>query len=447
VESTNLPSEQDAPQATAASITPETQDTLSNESTEAVRPVGAVPVDAETASTVTAKAALPDDPFAHLKQAQKKRENVQARVVKWQRNGLEMELEDGTKAFMPNDMIDRDPNRNIAHYFGKTLPVRITNVKVIGKKAEVAVSHRAVIDDEIRTQGKEKIQALSEGDIVDCKVRSFNMTGAVVDIGAGIDATIRTRDLTWEKVEHPYDVVKRGDTVQAKILQLDRGRRRAQLGIRQLTPDPFLQRFSKYELGSTYTGKISRINEFGAEVEFEPGISAFLPISELSWVRISTVGDAVQVGEEVEVKLITTDTDARKLTASKKALIENPLRKIENTFRVGTDHTGTIKEVNRGGVVVALEHGAEGFVPRRELSHDRVERLEDLFKPGKELEGLRVMEYDRRNGRVTLSYIAAERDAQRTALKDYKPTSSASSFAIGDLASLKEKLEKLERGS
>ncbi len=437
MEATTLPSEQDAPQTDAANITPEFQTSAANESPAS---------DANTPHENGAATAA-NDPFAHLKQAQKKRENVQARVVKWQRNGLEMELEDGTKAFMPNDMIDRDPNRNIANYFGKTLPVRITSVKVIGKKAEVAVSHRAVIDDEQRTQGKEKIQALNEGDVIECKVKAFNPNGAVVDIGPGIDATIRTRDLSWEKVEHPYEIVKRGDTVQAKILQLDKGRRRVQLGIRQLTPDPFLERFAKYEQYSTYTGKVSRMNDFGAEIEFESGITAFLPISEISWNRIATVSEVLNVGDEVEVKLITVDSDARKLTASRKQLIENPLRKIENTFKVGSDHTGTIKEVNKGGVVVDLEHGAEGFVPRRELSHDRLERLEDIFKPGKLLEGLRVLEYDRRNGRVTLSYIAAERDAQRTTLKNYKPTSHTSSFAIGDLAALKEKLEKLERGS
>ncbi len=446
MESTTLPSEQDAPQTNAAFNNPEAHSPNASQ-TEASATGAESSNESNDAAKSTDAAPAAVDPFAHLKQAQKRRDNLQARVVKWQRNGLEMELEDGTKAFMPNDMIDRDPNRNIANYFGKTLPVRITSVKVIGKKAEVAVSHRAVIDDDMRTQGKEKIQTLNEGDVVECKVRSFNANGAVVDIGAGIDATIRTRDLSWEKVEHPYEIVKRGDTVQAKILQLDKGRRRVQLGIRQLTPDPFLERFAKYELGSTYTGKVSRVNDYGAEVEFEPGISAFLPISEISWTRIATVGEAVKVGDKFEVKLITTDNDARKLTASKKALMENPLRKIESTFKVGSDHTGTIKEVNRGGVVVELEHGAEGFVPRRELSHDRLERIEDTFKPGKPLEGLRVIEYDRRNGRVTLSYIAAERDSQRTALKNYKPTSSASSFAIGDLAALKEKLEKLERGS
>jgi small subunit ribosomal protein S1 len=318
-------------------------------------------------------------------------------------------------------------------------------VKVIGKKAEVAVSHRAVIEDELRQQGREGIQALNIGDVIEGKIKSFNANGVLVDIGAGIEASIRTKDLTWDNIEHPYEAVKRGDTVQAKILQIDKGRRRVQLGIRQMTPDPFLAQFGKFELGQILSGKVIRINDFGAELELEPGITAFLPISEIFWARIPTVGEVLKIDDVFDVKLIHIDPETRKITGSKKQLVDNPLRKIENTYKVGTDHNGTIKEVNKGGVVVDLPHGAEGFIPRRELSHDRIERLEDVFKPGKLLEGLRVIEYDRRNGKVTLSYIAAERDAQRTTLKNYKATSKASSFALGDLASLKEKLEKLER--
>ena len=154
----------------------------------------------------------------------------------------------------------------------------------------------------------------------------------------------------------------------------------------------------------------------------------------------------------MEVKLLTVDTDDRRITVSRKQLIEDPARAIENTFKPGTDHNGTIKEINRGGIVVTLEHNAEGFVPRRELSHDRIERIEDTFKIGKLLEGLRVIEFNR-GGRhesrampqITLSLIAAEREAQRTTLKEYRPSSRASSYSLADsLSALKEKLARQE---
>ncbi|MEO6939084.1 MAG: S1 RNA-binding domain-containing protein [Candidatus Kapaibacterium sp.] len=397
-------------------------------------------------STSSESAIADNDPIAHLRKASKQRENVMAKVIKWQRNGLEMELEDGTRGFMPNDMIDRDPNRNIANYFGKTLPVRITSIKGNGKKAEIALSHRAVIEDDLRTQGRERMETINVGDTIEGKVRSFNNIGAVIDIGPGVDAVVRTQDLSWETFTHPYEVVQRGAMVNAKVLHLDKQRRRVTLGIRQLTGDPYLERFSKYPVGHVQNAKVVGFNDYGAQVEFEPGIQAYLPVSEIAWHHIPTASSALKEGEEIEVKVTVSDPESRRLTVSKKQLVENPQRLIESTYKVGTDHNGTIKEVTKGGIVVEFPGGAEGFVPRRELSHDRIERLEDVFKLGKPLEGLRVIEYDRRNGKVTLSYIAAEREAQRTTLKNYKATSSASSFAIGDLASLKEKLEKIERG-
>ncbi len=404
----------------------------------------------------------PLDQWEPLRAKARERATVNARVIKWQRNGLEMELVDevieghpALKAFMPNDNIDHDPNRNIAHYFGKTLAVKLASVKAApGAKApEIILSHRAVLDEEARTAGHEAVKNLKVGDTIEAKVKSFDHDNVIVDLGPGVDAVIRLHDLAWQHVEHPYEVVKRGESVSAKILALDRGRRQVRLGIKQLTEDPELVKYQEYQPGQLHKGRIATIGNFGAEVELPNGLLAFLPMSEIAWHRIGAVSDAVSPGDEMEVKLLTVDSDDRRITVSRKQLIEDPARAIENTFKLGTDHNGTIKEINRGGIVVTLEHNAEGFVPRRELSHDRIERLEDTFKIGKPLEGLRVIEFNR-GGRynesrampqITLSLIAAEREAQRNTLKDYRPTSRASSYSLADsLSALKEKLARQE---
>jgi len=406
---------------------------------------------AATASTAPAaeQAATENDPWEPYRKMMRSKESVQARVVKWQRNGLEVELEGGTRAFMPNDMIDRDPNRNVANYFGKSVPVKVTSVKMQPglKAADITVSHRAVLDEEYRNAGKERIQELNQGDVVEVKVKAFSKDNVVVDLGPGIDAVIRLRDLSWQRVEHPYEVAKRGDTLKAKIMSVDRGRRRVQLGVKQLTEDPELAKYSEFSVDQTVTGKVISTGQYGAEVELSNGLVAFLPMSEIDWKRINAVTDVLNIGDEVETKILTITPDDRRVTLSRKQLIENPMRKIEATYKLGSDHNGVIKEVNRGGVVVELEHGAEGFVPRRELSHDRIERLEDVFKAGKPMEGLRVIEYDRRGGKITMSLIAAEKEAQRNTLKNYRASSKASTFTLGDsLAALKAQLEQQEKG-
>jgi small subunit ribosomal protein S1 len=360
-------------------------------------------------------------------------------------------IEGNVKAFMPNDLIDRDPNRNIAHYFGKTLAVKITSLKARpgAPTPDIVLSHRAVLEEEARNAGREAIKKLKVGEIVDVKVKSFDRDNVVVDLGPGIDAVIRLRDLSWKPgLQHPYEVLKRGDTVSAKILGLDRSRREVNLGIKQLTPDPELELYKDYASGQTQKVKLSEIVNAGAEVELPNGLIAFLPISEIAWQRIGSVSDQVNIGDEFEARILTVDPGERRITVSRKQLLEDPMRMIENAFRPGTDHNGTIKEVNRGGVVVALEHGVEGFVPRRELSHDRIERLEDSFKTGKTLEGLRVIEYERgRPGegralpRITMSLIAGEKEAQMKTLKDYRANSKDSRYSLADsLSALRDKL-------
>jgi small subunit ribosomal protein S1 len=409
------------------------------------------PEAAETAPATSDAAATPErqDPWSAERQAMREKKTVEARVIKWQRNGLEMQLSDGDKpAFMPNDMIDRDPNRNVANYFGKTLPVKITSVKAGpgSKPAEITVSHRAVLDEELRTAGRERIQSMNVGDVIEGKIKSFAKDNVLVDLGPGIDAVIRLRDLSWKRIEHPYEIAKRGETISAKILSLDKQRRRVQLGVKQLTDDPELTKYSEYAPQQNIKAKVLTTGPHGAELELPNGLVAFLPMSEIDWKRINAVTDVLNVGDEVEVQILTVSTDDRRITVSRKQLIEDPRRKVEQTFRVGSDHSGTIKEVNRGGVVLELEHGTEGFIPRRELSHDRIERLEDTFKAGKPLENARVIEFDRRTGRITLSLIAAEKEAQRSTLKNYRASSRASSYSLADsLAGLKAQLEQQEK--
>jgi small subunit ribosomal protein S1 len=409
---------------------------------DAISEIPLVETPQETTEPQPEKPAGPLDQFEKLRRS---REIVTAKVIKWANNGLEVELDGGTKASMPNNHIDLDPDRNIAKYFGKTLPVRIINLKMEHGHALISVSHRSVLEDDLKKASKETLETLNVGDTIEAKVKAFNIKDVIIDLGPGVEAVIHGKDLSWEHFTHPYEIVKRGQTLSAKVLQVDKKHRMIQLGVRQLTPDPYLESFSKFNEGDKLNVKVSSINDFGAEVSLGSNITAFLPISEISWERIPTVASAVNTDEEFEVQILTIDPKKRRITVSKKRLIENPVRQREEKYRIGSDHDGTVKEITKGGIVVAFSDGNEGFVPRRELSHDRIERLEDVFKKDKPIEGLRVIEYDRRDGKITLSFIAAEKEAQRNTLKNYRATPRGSSFSLGELGSLKEKLEQAEK--
>jgi small subunit ribosomal protein S1 len=398
----------------------------------------------EDHAAASEKASGPQEQYEKIRRS---RQIIDAKVIKWSNNGLEVELEGAYKAMMPNNHIDLDPDRNIAKYFGKTVPVRIINIRANGEHPILSVSHRSVLEDDLKKASKEKLETLNVGDEIDAKVKAFNIKDVVVDLGPGVDAVIFGKDLSWEHFSHPYEVVKRGQVLRAKVLQIDKKHRKIQLGVRQLTADPYLEKFSKFRDGDRMNATVVSINDFGAEVSIGEDVTAFLPISEISWERIESVASAVTVGDEFEVQVLTVDPKKRRISVSKKRLVENPIRQREEKYKPGTDHNGTIKEITKGGIVVAFEDGNEGFVPRRELSHDRIERLEDVFKKDKPIEALRVIEYDRRDGKITLSFIAAEKEAQRNTLKNYRATPKGSSFSLGELGSLKEKLEEAERNN
>lgn len=399
-------------------------------------------VQTDTAASVDGQASTATSKYEALR---KQHATITAKVIKWANNGLEVSLEDGTLASMPNNHIDLDPDRNIAKYFGKEVPVRILDIRHEHGADVIRVSHRMVLEEELRKNAKDTLENMNVGDVLDVKVKSFNIKDVIIDMGPGVEAVILGKDLSWERFSHPYEICKRGSMIQAKVLEVDKRKRFVRLGAKQLTTDPLVDKYNGVAEGDVVTVKVSSLVEQGAEVELPNGLTAFLPISEISWERIPTVGDGVSVGEEFEVRLLTVEQKRHRITCSKKRLIENPARQREETYRPGTDHDAMIKEVTKGGLVVTFADGNEGFVPRRELSHDRIERLEDMFRKERPIEGLRVIEYDRRNGRVTLSLIAAEKEAQRTTLRQYRATSAGSSFTLGELGSLKERLEAAER--
>ena len=398
----------------------------------------------ETPMSEAAVAETPQSATSKYDELRKSKAAVQAKVLKWANNGLDVEFEDGTIASMPNNHIDLDPNRNIAHYFGKSIPVRVLDIRKERGTEYIRVSHRMVIEDELRKSAKDILENMEIGDVIDAKVKSFNIKDVIIDLGPGVNAYIQGKDLSWQRFDHPYEICKRGETLKAKVLQIDKRRREVQLGIKQLTADPLVEKFTDTKEGAAVHVKVLAILDQGADVELPNGLTAFLPISEISWERIPTVASAISVGEEFEVQLLTVEAKRHRITCSKKRLVENPARQREEKFRLGSDHDAKIKEVTRGGLVVAFDDGNEGFVPRRELSHDRIEKLEDVFRKDKPLEGLRVIEYDRRDGKITLSLIAAEKEAQRTSLRQYRATPKGSSFSLGELGALKEKLEQAE---
>lgn len=161
-------------------------------------------------------------------------------------------------------------------------------------------------------------QKYPPGTIVEATVRSITNFGAFVEIEEGIEGMIHISDLSWtQKYNHPSEALEKGQTVKCVVLDIDQDKQRISLGIKQLTEDPWAKAIpSKYIPGHIIKGKVSKITNFGAFVELEPGLEGLLHISELADHKIDKPQDIVEEGQEIEVKILKVDTDTRKIGLS-----------------------------------------------------------------------------------------------------------------------------------
>ena len=168
---------------------------------------------------------------------------------------------------------------------------------------------------------KEKYQI---GDVIRGKIRNITDFGIFVGIEDGIDGLIHISDISWtERIRHPGDNFKKGDEIDAKILQIDTEGEKFSLGIKQLTDDPWIAVAKTLPPGTKGSGKITKLTDFGAFVELSPGIEGMIHVSELAEEQVAKPADVVKEGDSVEFVVLATDHDERKFSLSRKAFLRN----------------------------------------------------------------------------------------------------------------------------
>lgn len=225
----------------------------------------------------------------------------------------------GIRAFIPASQLSQRYVEKIEDFVGKEMRLKI--IEVDRPKRRIVCSRKAVIVEEATARKKEIWGRLSEGALVKGIVRRLTDFGAFVDIG-DIDGLVHVTDLSWGRVRHPSEVVSPNQEITVKILSLDEERERIQLGYKQTQPRPWDVAEEKYPAGSIIEGRVVRITTFGAFVEVEPGLDGLVHISQCALSRIAKVEDAVQVGQVVRVKVLGVDPQAKRISLSIRAALE-----------------------------------------------------------------------------------------------------------------------------
>jgi small subunit ribosomal protein S1 len=187
------------------------------------------------------------------------------------------------------------------------------------------------------------------GSRVKGKIRNMTAYGAFVELDEGIDGMIHVSDLSWtRKINHPSEVFKKGDEVEAEVIDIDKTNQRISLGIKQLTEDPWKNIDQKYKIGDLVKGKVTKLASFGAFVQLQDDIDGLVHISQLSEDHVAKVKDVLKVGQEVESRVIKVDKVERRIGLSIKAAnySEEQLRKESEAFdtlKPGEDMVGLEK--------------------------------------------------------------------------------------------------------
>ena len=303
---------------------------------------------------------------------------------------------------------------------------------------------------------------LKQGDHVHGKVVVIADYGAFVEVVPGVEGLIHVSEMSWSQhLRSAQDFLKVGQEVEAVILTLDREQRKMSLGLKQLMPDPWLTINDKYPVGSKHTAIVRNFTNFGIFVELEEGVDGLIHISDLSWSKkIKHPAEFTKIGDSIEVVVLEVDAENRRLSLGHKQLEENPWDVYESLFTVGSIHQGTITNLNDKGATVSLPYGVEGFAPMRHLDKEDKTKA----RQGETLD-FKVIEFSKENKKIIVSHSRIHQDAlegervkneneeakkERATKKTVKKINEAlEKTTLGDLsvlASLKEEIEKEEKG-
>lgn len=308
----------------------------------------------------------------------------------------------GIEAFLPGSQIDVKPIRDYDQYVNKNMEFKI--VKINHEFKNVVVSHKALIEADIEEQKKEIIGQLEKGQVLEGTVKNITSYGVFIDLG-GVDGLVHITDLSWNRINHPGEILELDQKLNVVILDFDDDKSRIQLGVKQLSQHPWEALSEDLKEGDIVDGKVAVIADYGAFIEIAPGVEGLVHVSEMSWsTHMRSAQDFVNVGDEVKVSILSLDREDRKMSLGMKQLSADPWTDITSKYPVGSKHKGVIRNFTNFGVFVELEEGIDGLIYISELSWTKkVKHPSEVVTVGQDLEVV-VLELDVDGRKLSLGH-------------------------------------------
>src|SRR6202789_18288 len=285
----------------------------------------------------------------------------------------------GVRAFMPASRSGTRDAAELEKLVGQQIRCRIIKLDV--EDEDVVVDRRAMGEEEKRAGKQRRFSELKEGDTVQGEIRSLTDYGAFVDIG-GADALLHVGEISWQRINKPSDVLSAGQQIEAMIIKIDSDKHRIAISMKQLQPHPWDAVAEKFKAGERVHGTVTRLTDFGAFVELEPGIEGLIHISEMSWAkRVRTPADVVKPGETVEAVILGVNPAERRISLGLKQALGDPWAGRAEKFAPGTVVEGPVTNLTKFGAFVQLTEGVEGMIIISEITaHKRINHPQEVLR-------------------------------------------------------------------
>jgi small subunit ribosomal protein S1 len=337
--------------------------------------------------------------WASLEKAFAEKSTIIGTVTGVVKGGLSVDV--GVRAFMPASRSGTKDATELERLVDQEIRCRIIKLDV--EDEDVVVDRRAIAEDEERAGKQRRFSELKEGDTVHGEIRSLTDYGAFVDIG-GADALLHVGEISWQRINKPSDVLSAGQQIEAMIIKIDPDKRRIAISLKQLQPHPWNAVADKYRPGERVRGTVTRLMDFGAFVEIEPGIEGLIHISEMSWAkRIRTPADVVKPGETVEAVILGVNAAERRISLGLKQALGDPWAGAAEKFAPGTVIEGPVTNLTKFGAFVQLTEGVEGMIHISEISAEkRINHPQDVLRTGQVVKA-QVLAFDPEKRLIRLS--------------------------------------------
>ncbi len=331
---------------------------------------------------------------------------VTGTVTRKIKGGLLVDI--GVNVFLPASQVDIRRPADIGDYIGRAVQCEV--LKIDEARRNIVVSRRSLIEKQREEDREQLLSELEVGQIRKGQVKNIAEFGAFVDLG-GIDGLLHITDMSWERIGHPSEMVAIDQEIETMILGIDREKQKIALGLKQKSDNPWDTVETKYDVGQKYNGEVVNVMSYGAFVKLEPGIEGLVHISEMSWTkRINHPNELLQIGDEIDVVILSIDKTGQQLSLGIKQTQDNPWDRVLDHYPEGTSVKGKVRNLTNYGAFIELEEGIDGLLHVSDMSWTRkISHPNEMLEKGQEVE-CRVLSVDQDRRRIALGLKQLEGD-------------------------------------